>query len=192
MIIALTGNKGSGKTTIAQYLEKKYKFIPYAFADPIKSALKIIFDWNDDFFSPDKKEKIDPYWGVSPRQMMQFFGTEVAQIFLTQHFSNFKKKIGKNLWVKHFEKFYNRNKHRDIIIHDLRFPHEYKFLKSIDTIVIKIVREWENNTNSTDLHVSEQLIDTIPYDYKIVNNNINEIYNQVDNILSIIMGKQLI
>ena len=43
MIIALTGKKGCGKDTIANYLVEKYGFINYGFADPIKEVGKILF-----------------------------------------------------------------------------------------------------------------------------------------------------
>ena len=56
-IIGLCGNKGSGKDTFANYLVETEGYIKVAFADYIREALKILFDWNEDNFSQELKEK---------------------------------------------------------------------------------------------------------------------------------------
>jgi len=45
-IISITGNKGSGKDTVADYLCKKYNFKKFAFADPIKYLARDIFNFS--------------------------------------------------------------------------------------------------------------------------------------------------
>ena len=43
VIIGITGKKRSGKDTISEYFEKKYKFTRNAFADPIKGVCREMF-----------------------------------------------------------------------------------------------------------------------------------------------------
>ena len=83
-IIGLCGYKGSGKDTIADMLVNTDNYIKVAFADFIRNALKELFSWNDNTFNQENKEKIDPYWGVTPRKMCQELGTE----FLRFHCKN--------------------------------------------------------------------------------------------------------
>ena len=46
-LIGLLGRKQSGKDTLGNYLVDKYNYKRYAFADPIKDILKIMFDLSD-------------------------------------------------------------------------------------------------------------------------------------------------
>jgi hypothetical protein len=58
-IISITGNKGSGKDTVADYLCKKYEFTKFAFADPIKCLAQDIFDFDmDDLWGPSENRDI--------------------------------------------------------------------------------------------------------------------------------------
>ena len=56
MIIGLSGKKGSGKDTIAEYLCVQYGFINYGFGDPIKEIGRIMFDFTDEQLYGNKKE----------------------------------------------------------------------------------------------------------------------------------------
>ena len=55
-IIGLCGEKGSGKDTICELLSKIYNVKRFAFADPLKDALKDLFLWDDSNFSREKKK----------------------------------------------------------------------------------------------------------------------------------------
>ena len=86
MIVGVSGLKRSGKDTVAELLVKEYGFERYSFADPIKEAMSIVFDWDDRYLYGELKEIIDPRWGISPRQVFQHFGTEYAQHILPEVF----------------------------------------------------------------------------------------------------------
>ena len=45
MILGLVGFASSGKDTVADYLVRNHNFNRIAFADPLKDAASIIFDW---------------------------------------------------------------------------------------------------------------------------------------------------
>ena len=107
-IIGLCGEKGSGKDTICEFLSKIYNVKRVAFADPLKESLKDLFLWNDDTFSREKKEMIDEYWGVSPRQMCQILGTDVIRNSIFDKFNNIIKvknnEYKVSFWIKRIHK----------------------------------------------------------------------------------------
>ena len=61
MIIGLSGKKGSGKSTVAEYLRKRYDFEELAFATALKRACIEIFGLSEHqvFGTQEDKEKIE-------------------------------------------------------------------------------------------------------------------------------------
>lgn len=161
-IIALCGYKGSGKDTAAAFFaQKKYKHVKLA--APLKRAVNALFD-----FSPleKDKEKIDPYWGISPRYAMQKMGTEIFQ----QRLYLLLKTIPPNgFWAKRLLKNYRGEK---IVVSDLRFGHEYLALKEADKnlCVIRI----ERGLPPLDHHISECAFRDIPANFVIENKGTKE------------------
>ena len=167
-IIGLCGNKGSGKDTFANYLVKTEGYIKVAFADYIREALKILFDWNEDNFTQELKEKNDEYWKVSPRKMMQELGTEflrfhcanlMSQDFNLPNGDSYSSSFHIKRLNKDINKFFKDNNDVKIIISDIRFQDEVDYVKKIGGTVIKINRELEKNNFST--HASEIHIDNL-------------------------------
>lgn len=182
MIIGITGLKRSGKDTIADFLVSDFGFEKYSFATPLKKAVCEIFGW--DFNTVEKnenKEKIDPNFGISYRQACQDLGTEWGQLGLSERFPEFKMITGRNLWVKRFIAHYNKNKLKNIVIPDIRFPHEEKAIKDLDGKIIKVIRPQIKNN---DIHESEKHIGSIIADYNIINNK--EIFHLKKKIISIL------
>ena len=79
ILIGLVAPKRSGKDTAANYLCSAYGFKKYNFADPLKKGVSEIFGLTYDQLNGDDKEKIDPFWGVTPRELFQKIGTELFQ-----------------------------------------------------------------------------------------------------------------
>lgn len=103
MIILVTGLKRSGKDTLADYLVDNRDFGKYSFADPIREICKVAFDWTDeDFTDREKKEMVDPDYGISPRQAMQWIGTEAFQYLIGEKFPLFESKVGRGIWTRKF------------------------------------------------------------------------------------------
>ena len=179
-IIGLCGNKKCGKDTFANYLVDTEGYIKMAFADYIREALKILFDWDEDTFSQDQKEKDDDYWGTSPRKMMQELGTE----FLRQHCKNMisqdfvlpnGKSYQSTFHIKRLNKdilnFYKMNNDVKIIISDIRFQDEVDYVKQLGGTVIKVNRDIQKNEFSN--HASENQIDNLKSIDIVLDNNQN-------------------
>jgi len=184
-IIGLLGKKRSGKDTAADYLASNNKnIIKTAYAAPLKDACKLLFNLTDDQVNGDSKETQDDYWKVSPRQILQFVGTDL-----------FRKEISKLLvdiniqdkfWTENLKKRYvddlNKNKSVIYIVSDVRFQNEVDLIHELGGKIIKISRDSIDNIQ--DQHVSEKNIDLITnYDFLIQNNStLDDFYNNINKI----------
>ncbi len=179
MIIGITGKKFHGKDTVGKILCKKYNFIRYAYADKLKRVCQIIFGFDDSQLYGNRKEHIDSYWKVSPRNMMQFVGTDL--------FRNQLNKIlpddNNDIWIKSLEHDIENNINSNIVITDVRFPNEIESIRKHGGKIIKVTR---SDLIYYDDHESER-VDDLYYDYEIMNdhdietleNRIIEVYNEL-------------
>ena len=178
MIISVVGKKGSGKDVVGDYFAHYHGFIRYKFAGPIKASLKEIFLWTDEHTEGSLKEVVDPLWGISPREAMQLFGTELFQYELGKYCENFQKVIGRNIWALRAKLFCEKNANKDVIITDMRFPHEAEIMRSLpNNHILKIDRP---NIKSDDSHASEMEMENITSDIVIHNDlTIESFYNKL-------------
>lgn len=154
-IIGIMGNKGHGKdalgTAILNSVSGTYVGRRFAFADMLKHTCRLIFDLSDDQVngSIEQKEAVDPRWGLSGRQIMQRFGTEVGQ------------NIHQDVWVRATERTidsWSEKLEREVImdrlavITDVRFKHEAAWVMSRGLLVRVVRPELEE---SGDTHASE-------------------------------------
>jgi len=148
MIIVFLGNIGTGKSTGATILKTKYNFEEIAFAEPIKSfALSLGFESKNVNGTQEEKTEINSNFGISGRQFMQVFGTDVMKSYPL--FPNIQ-----NIWVKVAElKLQNAlkfNKH--VVISDCRFLDEVIMLKKYNALFIKLERHCHFHSD----HISEK------------------------------------
>jgi len=124
MIIAFTGPKGCGKSSAARML-KDFEII--SFAAPMKKCLKDLFNFSDHQLTTlEGKEAIDPRYGVSPRVIMQQFGTE------------FVRKTVPGLWEKLMIDRINGDILKDYAIDDCRFPTEAQLVRDMGGVVVHL------------------------------------------------------
>jgi hypothetical protein len=140
MIIGICGLIGSGKDTIADYLQNIHQFRRESFAHTLKDAVAAVFGWDRDMLegrtreSREWREQEDPWWSdrlsmtVTPRLVLQVWGTEVA-----------RKSYHDDIWIASLENKL-RKTHDDVVISDCRFPNEIKAIKAAGGIVIRVVR----------------------------------------------------
>lgn len=184
-LIGILGRKRSGKDTIGNYMVERYNYNRYAFADPIKDIIKIMFDLSEQQLNEDK-EKIDERWGVSPRTFLQKFGTEICRNNLETYIPNINLD-GETLWIKLFRIFYEKNKDKDIVITDVRFLDELNVIKSCGGKIVKVNRD----NLEKDIHISEKDIDSYDnelIDYFVDNNyTFEDLFSQMDTFLNLII-----
>lgn len=159
MIIGLMGKARSGKTSVAEVLEKKYGFKHFAFADSLKEKVMIEFGLSQEEVYGKFKEVEIPLYNLTPREILQKVGT-------------FYRSIYENYWV---DMIYNSIVKMEIkdscCVSDVRYPNEIDTIKELNGYIIKIEREnREKITNSK--HSSETALDEYKdYDYIIQNNS---------------------
>ena len=94
-LIGVIGLKNSGKDTVGDYLVSQFGFTKYAFAHPVKQVCKTIFSLSDEQLEDRTlKEKKDPRWGISPREMFQRVGTDFGQFAIFKIFPELKRLQG--------------------------------------------------------------------------------------------------
>ena len=189
MIIGLCGKKGSGKDTIAEYLCAHYGFINYGFGDPIKEIARIMFQFQEPQLYGNLKDVVDKNWGIKPRDFFQKFGTEYGQFILPKHHPPLFRDINeRQFWVKSFWNWYIKKLKEDsnlkVVISDVRFMHELKFIQEKGGYLIKVSR---TNLN-LDNHISEtELDELVAEDYNgVIENNgsIEELYDKIKDLIN--------
>lgn len=183
MLIGITGLKGHGKDTIADRLVSNYQFNKVPFANPLKEALKEIFMFSDEQLYGNEKEVPDPRWfGITPRKVMQFAGTEL----LRDQLAKLIPELGQDVWIHRFKLFYENEKEKNenlrIAISDARFKNKGIVIKKLGGIIIKVMRP---GIITNDTHKSETEQNEIEPDIIIINDgSLDELYAKVDKIMS--------
>lgn len=178
MLIGITGRKRSGKDTVAAYLRDNYNFVRYQMAGPLKKAVCDLFGWDLDIVEDGpEKEAIDPTYGISPRQVMQFMGYEFGKI-LGEKFSTYEEETGRHLYVRRMSQFVMSHPSHDIVIPDIRMPYEVEAIHDLGGQVLRVIRDTGDNL---DGHATETFVDTMSVDAEIRNtSSIEELYDAVE------------
>lgn len=154
IVIGLTGFRGAGKDTVANYFMKQHGFIKMSFAAVLKDIVSVLFSYSREMLegnTPEhrhEREQIDSFWSeklnipnVTPLKLLQCVGTECL-----------RNVLGKDLFVhildcaiqKRINDITNdQNKlNLRIIVTDCRFPNEFEMLRTnYNTIIVEILRE---------------------------------------------------
>lgn len=137
MLIGVVGFMGSGKGTVGNLLEQK-GFIKDSFAKPLKDACSVIFGWSRDLLEGETKESRDwreipdTYWtekfgySFSPRLALQLMGTEAGREVFNQ-----------DIWII---SLLNRVKGKNVVVTDVRFKNEVKYIQENQGIIIRVKR----------------------------------------------------
>ena len=210
MLIGFLAKRKHGKDTAADYLQDNYNFTKKSFAGPLKLGIQKWFLFTDEQLHTDKKEEIDPRWGISPRKAYQIIGTELVRNTFPNLLFN-EMKLNTSFWIKNFDIRYKEST-GNIVVSDVRFQNEVDYIRKQGGIVIKIHRPcMDRHTGKKvnicrtitasfwslfgyvavdkDSHESEKGIDSITnHDFEIINEDLGDFYGRLD----IIMSKKLI
>lgn len=138
MIVGFSGRIGAGKSTAAALLRDRYGFAVVSFAAPMKAAVMAMFGWGPERLQGAQKERVDPKWGISPRQALQALGTEFAQSMLGELYPAYRRTTGRLLWVK---RALTAIRPEDrVAIDDVRFPHEANAIRYNRGYIIEVQR----------------------------------------------------
>lgn len=158
---------GSGKTTVAEYLEHAYGFKIVRFAGPLKSMIhRLLTDGGmtdaeatEAMTDPVRKEQpCGVLNGHSPRHAMQTLGTEWGRACL-----------GTRFWINAAMTRVNalRKMGHPVVVDDLRFRNEAEAIEVFGGRVFRVVRPGQQITRD---HASEGELDSHKVADNIVNN----------------------
>jgi hypothetical protein len=148
MIIGLSGQKGSGKTFVAEWLERR-GFERIAFADPLKRATMELCGWEREHVYGDFKEVVCPRVGKTPRWVLQQLGTDFV-----------REQIGKGHWIElawhTIKRGMVERAQLDWVIEDARFANEAEAVRSWGGIVIGLEGDSEGGEHASEAEMREQ------------------------------------
>lgn len=177
-IIALTGLKQSGKSTVAKYLEEVYGFRRINFKDALLAELKEYFP---DFLSAEAeyhKCTINELLEKKPghiRQLLQNFGTEL------------RRGENENYWVDQWRRHILFGSFVDkVVVDDCRFLNEAAAIRGMGG---KIIRVMKTGQEMNDSHASESEMKHIQVDHIIAADQGDHemLIKQVDKIMESII-----
>ena len=168
MIIGITGNAGHGKDTVAAYLCRQLPGVVLhgSYAWPIKAALSKMFPSIDLISRGSKETPRELLGGRSPREAMQHFGSWAREF------------LGEDVFVNSLRSRLHGEAYNYLIISDVRYDNEARWIKSEDGIILKVVRP---GIPSVAAHESEHgiLLDFI--DRTVYNDgSIEQLYRRLD------------
>ena len=154
-LIGIAGKSGSGKTALADGLEiASPDMYLMSFADPLKAACSEAFQIpEENFYLLGLKEVPDPFWGVSPRQIAQFVGTE---LFRERIVNLLEEKFDQDFWIASMVRSLDALEMCErCIIPDVRFPNEVDFILANGGSVIHLTRPGASGKVGILGHASE-------------------------------------
>ena len=130
-IIALVGNAGAGKSTVANYLMREHGYQLVKFAGPLKSMLRAIGLDDEEIEGSRKEQPCDLLCGKTPRHAMVTLGTEWGRDL-----------IGVDFWAGLWQEkaAMHLNAGHVVVVDDCRFPNEYAAVKEMGGVAWHIVR----------------------------------------------------
>lgn len=152
MIIGLCGLAGSGKSEVAHVLRQIGGFERIAFADPLKSMLSAVGFTHAQLYG-DQKEVVLPEFGKSPREFMQYLGTEFGRDL-----------IHSEIWVKLWLRKVHASKNH-VVVDDVRFENEVQAIHDLGGEVWRVSRPGSAAAG----HESERYAASLPADLTIFN-----------------------
>lgn len=191
-VVGISGWKGSGKDTLADFLVQEYGFKKLSFARTLKDMVSREYDipreWMDD---PNQKETPLTQYPVIPSDP----GTVAIQSRLSAEFRNgfwtprailihegtAKRAVHSNFWVRQVATVIAGTPDLDFVISDLRYKSEADTLKLLlpETHLVRIKRFDSVDTQDP----SERDLDTYRFDTTLTNRgSVEEFYNSAGNM----------
>ena len=182
-IIGITGKKQHGKDTIGNYFVLNHGYQRIAFADALKYMLAIGFGFSKDQLHGHLKEESDPFWKVSPREVMQFVGTELFR----ENMSKLIPHVENDFWVWILKKKILSNPETKFVVTDIRFQNEMELIQELGGTTFCVSRPTSSEHLNSSLHSSETQIDTLSkkVNHLFLNDgSLEDLYEKVENYIA--------
>jgi len=177
VIVGLGYQARTGKDSVADYLVN-HGFVKRPFAESLKGACREIFHLTTAQLYGDEKEKTDPFWTKSPRELLQWFGTDV----LRQH-------AGDDIWVASLHRWLCLHPEQTrVVIPDVRFYNEATYIRDAGGILVRcICLDGPTLEAPRAAHASETSLATFEWPHTIVARygELSKLYERMDQVLAL-------
>lgn len=172
MIVGISGKRGTGKTTAAQWMVKNHKFKQVSFAKDLKDIAKSLFPFTEnDLTIPAKKEGLYKGHDWTPRDFLihlgEFMRFHEPNYWLDRAMTNCKDQVKNNY-----------------VFDDVRYKNEAEAIKKLGGVILRIERYPKFNPYGKDLDTpSETEMDDFVFDFTVErmwNIELESLYRQVD------------
>lgn len=158
ILIGIHAKPRAGKDSVCNYLLKTKSLIRFGPSVQVKKTTAAMFNIPEEYlYDDDMKDTIDPYWGISYREMAQKVGKESSRDI-----------FGEDFWIRHVEKYLHHDlpiTKSGIILADIRYKNEVEWVKQKGGKVIFITRKNKpaaaNETHPAEIGLPEELADFI-------------------------------
>lgn len=184
-IVGISGKARHGKDTAALQLMNRHGFARMAFADALKDGAKVMFSLSDEQVNGALKETIDERYGKTPRQILQWLGTDYG-----------RQMIHPDVWIIALKAKIDAIKAKPlaiiplgIVIPDVRFPNEADAVKAWGGFMWRVQRPGVEAVNA---HVSETALDEYAFDWYLRNlGTVDHLLELVDEAFEALRGSCL-
>jgi len=158
--IAFGGTMQVGKTTAADHLVRRYGFVKFALADPIKQIARRYMGW-------------DGAKDARGRHLLQQIGTV-------------GREYDPEVWLDHLAARIDTAGSVDAVVDDLRLPHEVTRLRGLGFTCVRVTRPPERIPAADgSRHETETGLDALELDLVLVNDgSFEELYARLDRLVA--------
>lgn len=196
MILGISGRKGSGKTTIIDFLKDRLinEYEIHNFADSLKIIVgKLFVPYGTIIKGMDTKDWIEQNkntvlsdLNVTVRQLLQMFGTDIVR--------NIWPDAWLNAWLNRLPPLTGPQRVRWVLVGDVRFQNEVDIIQAMGGKVIRLTRDpypEDTHTSEVDLDLADPTINAVEFD-AVVDNRELTIDQTNKKVWDLVFGKDWI
>ena len=155
-VVGLCGLAGSGKSTVARHMQDDHGYVVLPFAKPLKAMTRAFGLTQREMAGDLKESPCGALCGKTPRQFMQWLGTEFG-----------RQMIGQDVWIRAWRRGVDQA-HLDatadlcdadaralIVSDDVRFENEAAAVRAKGGVILRIQRPGAGSSSGA-AHASEQ------------------------------------